>query len=138
MELTQGVRFDTLELSPEILRALMERNIVQSTPVQAGCIPPMLEWRDVIAKAPTGTGKTFAYGIPIVEHIDPEDESVQAVILAPTRELAIQITDELRILYTYKPGTAVRPHEAPHRPGGHGKNRGAGRGGPDAGHGLHP
>ena len=58
MELTQGVRFDTLELSPEILRALMERNIVQSTPVQAGCIPPMLEWRDVIAKAPTGTGKT--------------------------------------------------------------------------------
>ena len=46
MELTQGVRFDTLELSPEILRALMERNIVQSTPVQAGCIPPMLEWRD--------------------------------------------------------------------------------------------
>ena len=104
MELTQGVRFDTLELSPEILRALMERNIVQSTPVQAGCIPPMLEWRDVIAKAPTGTGKTCAYGIPIVEHIDPEDESVQAVILAPTRELAIQITDELRILYTYKPG----------------------------------
>ena len=104
MELTQGVRFDTLELSPEILRALMERNIVQSTPVQAGCIPPMLEWRDVLAKAPTGTGKTFAYGIPIVEHIDPEDESVQAVILAPTRELAIQITDELRILYTYKPG----------------------------------
>ena len=104
MELTQGVRFDTLELSPEILRALLERNIVQSTPVQAGCIPPMLEWRDVIAKAPTGTGKTFAYGIPIVEHIDPEDESVQAVILAPTRELAIQITDELRILYTYKPG----------------------------------
>ena len=104
MELTQGVRFDTLELSPEILRALMERNIVQSTPVQAGCIPPMLEWRDVIAKAPTGTGKTFAYGIPIVEHIDPEDESVQAVILAPTRELDIQITDELRILYTYKPG----------------------------------
>ena len=96
MELTQGVRFDTLELSPEILRALMERNIVQSTPVQAGCIPPMLEWRDVIAKAPTGTGKTFAYGIPIVEHIDPEDESVQAVILAPTRELAMQITDEMR------------------------------------------
>ena len=104
MELTQGVRFDTLELSPEILRALMERNIIQSTPVQAGCIPPMLAWRDVIAKAPTGTGKTFAYGIPIVEHIDPTDESVQAVILAPTRELAIQITDELRLLYTYKPG----------------------------------
>ena len=66
MELTQGVRFDTLELSPEILRALMERNNVQSTPVQAGCIPPMLEWRDVIAKAPTGTGKTFAVYVLLV------------------------------------------------------------------------
>ena len=104
MEITQGVRFDSLKLSPEILRALLERNIVQSTPVQAGCIPPMLEWRDVVAKAPTGTGKTFAYGIPVVEHIDPADESVQAVILAPTRELAIQITHELRVLCTYKPG----------------------------------
>mgnify|MGYP000907349353 CR=1 FL=1 len=107
MELTQGVRFDTLELSPEILRTLMERNIVQSTPVQAGCIPPMLEWRDVVAKAPTGTGKTFAYGIPVVEHIDPADESVQAVILAPTRELAIQIQDELRDLCAFKEGVRV-------------------------------
>ena len=104
MEITQGVRFDSLKLSPEILRALLERNIVQSTPVQAGCIPPMLEWRDVVAKAPTGTGKTFAYGIPIVEHIDPADESVQAVILAPTRELAIQIRDELRDLCAFKEG----------------------------------
>ena len=64
----------------------------------------MMDWQDVIAKAPTGTGKTFAYGIPIVEHIDPEDETVQAVILAPTRELAIQITDEIRDLAAFKPG----------------------------------
>ncbi len=104
MEITEGVRFDSLGLSPEIMRALLERNISMSTPVQAGCIPPMMDWQDVIAKAPTGTGKTFAYGIPIVEHVDPEDESVQAVILAPTRELAIQITDEVRMLATYKPG----------------------------------
>ncbi len=104
MEYTEGVRFDSLNLSPEIMRALLERNIQLSTPVQAGCIPPMMNWEDVIAKAPTGTGKTFAYGIPIVEHIDPEDESVQAVILAPTRELAIQITDELRAISSYKPG----------------------------------
>ena len=93
MEYTQGVRFDSLGLSPEIMRALGQRDIEMSTPVQAGCIPPMMAWQDVIAKAPTGTGKTFAYGIPIVEHVDPEEESVQAVILAPTRELAIQITD---------------------------------------------
>ena len=104
MEYTEGVRFDSLGLSPEIMRAIGERRIEVSTPVQAGCIPPMMDWRDVIAKAPTGTGKTFAYGIPIVEHTDPADESVQAVILAPTRELAIQITDELRDLAAYKPG----------------------------------
>ena len=104
MEFTQGVRFDSLGLSPEIMRAIAHRNLEVSTPVQAGCIPPMMAWQDVIAKAPTGTGKTFAYGIPIVEHIDPEDESVQAVILAPTRELAIQITGELRDIAAFKPG----------------------------------
>ena len=104
MEYTQGVRFDSLELSPAIMRAVAQRNIEVSTPVQAGCIPPMMAWQDVIAKAPTGTGKTFAYGIPIVEHIDPESATVQAVILAPTRELAIQITDEVRDLAAYKPG----------------------------------
>ena len=104
MEYTEGVRFDSLGLSPEIMRAIEQRHIEVSTPVQAGCIPPMMDWKDVIAKAPTGTGKTFAYGIPIVEHIDPEDESVQAVILAPTRELAIQITGELRDIAAFKPG----------------------------------
>ena len=104
MEFTEGARFDSLNLSPEIMRAIAQRNIEVSTPVQAGCIPPMMDWQDVIAKAPTGTGKTFAYGIPIVEHIDPADESVQAVILAPTRELAIQITDEVRDLAAFKPG----------------------------------
>ena len=107
MEFTQGVRFDSLGLSPEIMRAIGQRRIEESTPVQAGCIPPMMEWRDVIAKAPTGTGKTFAYGIPIVEHVEPENESVQAVILAPTRELAIQITDEMRDLAAYKPGVRM-------------------------------
>ncbi len=104
MEYTEGVRFDSLHLSPEIMRAIEKRNIEVSTPVQAGCIPPMMDWQDVIAKAPTGTGKTFAYGIPIVEHVDPEDESVQAVILAPTRELAMQITGEMRDLAQFKPG----------------------------------
>ena len=104
MEYTQGARFDSLGLSPEIMRAIAQRDIEVSTPVQAGCIPPMMDWQDVIAKAPTGTGKTFAYGIPIVEHIDPEDESVQAVILAPTRELAIQITDEVRDLAAFRRG----------------------------------
>ena len=107
MEFTEGVRFDSLGLSPEIMRAIEQRKIEVSTPVQAGCIPPLMDWKDVVAKAPTGTGKTFAFGIPIVEHIDPENEGVQAVILSPTRELAIQIRDEIRDLAAFKPGVRV-------------------------------
>ncbi len=107
MEITQGVRFDTLGLSDEILRAIQKRGLEMSTPVQAGCIPPMMNWEDVIAKAPTGTGKTFAFGIPIIQHIDPEDESVQAVILAPTRELAMQITAEMRDLAAFCTGVRM-------------------------------
>ena len=56
MEITQGVRFDTLGLSAEVMRALEKKNYEVSTPIQAGCIPPMLDWQDVTAKAPTGTG----------------------------------------------------------------------------------
>ena len=104
MEFTQGVRFDTLSLQNEMMRALEKKNITVSTPVQAGCIPPMRKWKDVIAKAPTGTGKTFAFGIPIVEHIEPGSEETEAVILAPTRELAMQITAELRDLCIFLPG----------------------------------
>jgi len=104
MEVTQGVRFDTLPISPELLQAVKRQGLELSTPVQAGCIPPMLDWRDVIAKAPTGTGKTLAFGIPIVQHIDPKDDTVQAVILSPTRELAIQIHDELCLLAESRPG----------------------------------
>ena len=107
MEFTQGVRFDTLGLLPEIMRALHKKKIEESTPVQAGCIPPMREWKDVIAKAPTGTGKTFAFGIPIVEHIERGSEETEAVILAPTRELALQITGELRDLCAFLPGIRI-------------------------------
>ena len=104
MEITQGVRFDTLGLSQEMLRALEKKHYEVSTPIQAGCIPPMLNWQDVTAKAPTGTGKTFAFGIPIIEHIDIDSDQVQAVVLAPTRELAMQITSEMRDLAQFKPG----------------------------------
>jgi len=104
MEITQGVRFDILDLSPEMLRALEKKGYELSTPIQAGCIPPMLQWQDVTAKAPTGTGKTFAFGIPIIEHIDVDSDKVQAVILAPTRELAMQITSEMRDLAQFKSG----------------------------------
>ena len=104
MEIAQGVPFDSLGLSEEMLHALKKKGYEQSTPVQAGCIPPMMAWKDVTAKAPTGTGKTFAFGIPIVEHIDTDSSDVQAVILAPTRELALQITNEMREIAQFKAG----------------------------------
>ena len=85
MEITEGVRFDSLGLSEPLMRAISKKGYEVSTPIQAGAIPPMMAWKDVTAKAPTGTGKTFAFGIPILEHIDPESEEIQAVILAPTR-----------------------------------------------------
>ena len=96
MEVTQGAPFESFGLSEATMRAIRNKHYTVSTPVQAGCIPPMLAGKDVIAKAPTGTGKTMAFGIPIIERIDRESEEVQAVILAPSRELAMQITDEMR------------------------------------------
>jgi ATP-dependent RNA helicase DeaD len=107
MEITEGVRFDSLGLSPEMMRAIEKKGLTVTTPVQAGCIGPMMEWKDVIAKAPTGTGKTFAFGIPIIEHIDPQSEKIQAVILAPTRELAMQIAEELYALAEFKEGVRI-------------------------------
>ncbi|MBR1781615.1 MAG: DEAD/DEAH box helicase [Oscillospiraceae bacterium] len=104
VEVDENIRYDSLGLSPEIMRALGDKGYVNATPVQGGSIPYMMDWKDIVAKAPTGTGKTFAFGIPIVEHIDPEAAEVQALILAPTRELALQIQDELRLLFKYREG----------------------------------
>lgn len=103
----ESVAYAQLGLSPALMRALDKKGYVQATPVQGGAIPYFMEWKDVIAKAPTGTGKTFAFGIPMVEHIDPESRNVNALVLAPTRELAIQIQDELRDLCTFKEGVRV-------------------------------
>ena len=103
-QVNEVVRYDQLGLSPEIMRALDKKGYVQATPVQGGAIPYFMEWKDVIAKAPTGTGKTFAFGIPMVEHIDPENDAIQGLVLAPTRELAIQIMNELRDLCEFKEG----------------------------------
>ena len=96
-----------LGLSDELLRAIDKKGYVQATPVQAGAIPYFMDWKDVIAKAPTGTGKTFAFGIPMVEHTDPEGTEVTGLVLAPTRELALQIQEELRQLCAFLPGIRV-------------------------------
>ena len=101
------ITFQDLGLSGAMLKALEQKGYGYPTTIQAEAIPHFLQWRDVIAKAPTGTGKTFAFGIPMIEHIDPENDAVQGLILAPTRELAIQIGDELRGLLTYFKGIRV-------------------------------
>ena len=88
--------YSELQCSEAIHKAVERMGFAEMTEVQEKTIPVMLAGRDVIAKAPTGTGKTMAFGIPIIERIDPESEAVQAVVLAPTRELAMQITDEMR------------------------------------------
>ena len=103
-QVNEIVQYADLNLSPEVMRALEKKGYVQATPVQAGAIPYFMAWKDVIAKAPTGTGKTFAFGIPMVEHIDPKNSAVQALVLAPTRELAVQIQEELRDLCEFKEG----------------------------------
>ena len=102
-----NITFADLGLSEAMLKALEKKGYGYPTTIQAEAIPHFLQWRDVIAKEPTGTGKTFAFGIPMIEHIDPEKPEVQALILAPTRELALQIGDELRGLLTYYSGIRV-------------------------------
>lgn len=94
------ITFADLGLSDAMLKALEKKGYGYPTTIQAEAIPPFMQWKDVIAKAPTGTGKTFAFGIPMIEHIDENSDAVQALILAPARELAIQIGDELRTLLT--------------------------------------
>ena len=101
------LRYSEMDLNPGILKALDQKGFTLATPVQAGAIPCFKDWKDVIAKAPTGSGKTFAFGIPMVEHTDPEGTEVTGLILAPTRELALQIQDELRQLCAFLPGIRV-------------------------------
>ena len=103
----EEIMFKDLGLSDEMLKALEKKGYGYPTTIQKLAIPEFLQWKDVVAKAPTGTGKTFAFGIPMIEHIDPDCEQIQGLILAPTRELAIQIGDELRSLLTYYKGIRV-------------------------------
>ena len=96
--------YKDMNLSEATMKALDKKGFTQATPIQGGAIPYFMDWKDVVAKAPTGTGKTFAFGIPMVEHVDPASSDVQALVLAPTRELAIQIRDELRDLCAFREG----------------------------------
>lgn len=96
-------RFDQMDISGEVLKAVEKMNFTQVTPVQARTIPLMMAGRDIIAIAPTGTGKTCAFGIPMLEYMNLKDKRIQEVVLCPTRELALQITDELASLARFIP-----------------------------------
>jgi ATP-dependent RNA helicase DeaD len=99
--------FAEFGLSDEVNRAIRDMGFTRPTEIQARVIPLLLESGDVIGQAQTGTGKTAAFGIPLIEGIDESLQHTQAVVLAPTRELAIQIGEELRKLAKYLPGITV-------------------------------
>src|SRR5919205_430383 len=88
--------FAELGLSEPQLQALHDVGYETPSPIQERAIPPLLEGRDVIGQAQTGTGKTAAFGLPILEHVDPTVPEVQALVLTPTRELCIQVTQAIR------------------------------------------
>ncbi|EOT38340.1 MULTISPECIES: degradosome RNA helicase CshA [Enterococcus] len=89
------MKFNELNLSPELLQSVERAGFEEATPIQAATIPLALAGRDVIGQAQTGTGKTAAFGLPMLEKIDTNDHSLQGLVIAPTRELAIQTQEEL-------------------------------------------
>jgi ATP-dependent RNA helicase DeaD len=98
--------FDELPLSEETRRSIREKGYTKPTPVQAAALQPILSGRDVLVRSKTGTGKTAAFGIPLVELVDPNVAAVQAIVLCNTRELALQVATEIEELGRYK-GTKV-------------------------------
>jgi len=88
-------KFQELGISPETLKSLQRMGFEEATPVQAQTIPLSLQNKDLIGQAQTGTGKTAAFGVPLVDKIDKESNLIQGLVIAPTRELAIQVSEEL-------------------------------------------
>jgi ATP-dependent RNA helicase DeaD len=104
-----AVGFAALGLHPELLRALTDVGYESPSPIQAATIPPLLEGRDVLGQAQTGTGKTAAFALPILSRIDLKPGKPQALVLAPTRELAIQVAEAFQRYATHMPGLQVLP-----------------------------
>ncbi|MCE2687081.1 MAG: DEAD/DEAH box helicase [Rickettsiales bacterium] len=101
--MSNEIKFSDLGLSPEMMERLNNKGFENATPIQAQAIPFLLtQNQDLIGKAQTGTGKTAAFGIPIIEQLKPNSKKVQAIILAPTRELAMQVSEELNSFYLLK------------------------------------
>ena len=101
--------FAEFAISEDVLQAISDMGFEEPTPIQLMAIPQILEGNDVTGQAQTGTGKTAAFGIPIIERLDPENKNVQALVLSPTRELTIQTAEEFSRLMKYKHGLNVVP-----------------------------
>lgn len=106
-EMNQPASFEEMDLSKEVLRAIKDMEFEAPSTVQARTIPLMMSGADIDAIAPTGTGKTCAFGIPMLEYVQLDDPEIQEVVLAPTRELALQIADELTRLAKYIKGCRI-------------------------------
>ena len=96
-------KFEDLKISSDTLKALNRIGFEETTPIQEMTIPLSMEGSDIIGQAQTGTGKTAAFGIPLIEKVNPENRNIQGLVIAPTRELAIQVSEEL-----YKIGSGKR------------------------------
>ena len=105
----EAIRYENSEIDERIIRAVTEIGYEEMTPIQQSAIPALLEGRDIIGQAQTGTGKTAAFGIPLLQKIDPKNKKLQAIVLCPTRELAIQVADEIRNLAKYMHGIKILP-----------------------------
>lgn len=101
--------FGEFAISEEMLSAISDMGFEEPTPIQQMAIPQILEGKDVTGQAQTGTGKTAAFAIPIIEKLDPENKNVQAIVLSPTRELTIQTAEEFSHLMKYKTGLYAVP-----------------------------
>ena len=102
-------KINEFNLSKEVLEAVSLMGFEELSPIQAQAIPYLMEGHDVIGQAQTGTGKTAAFGIPIVEKINPNSNKVQAIVLCPTRELSIQVSEEISKLAKFKEDIKVLP-----------------------------
>ena len=105
----ENLKFEEMDLSPEICAAVKDMGFEEATPIQSQAISIIKSGKDVIGQSQTGTGKTAAFGIPCLESIDPDNKKLQALILCPTRELAIQVSEEFRKLLKYKENIKVLP-----------------------------
>jgi Superfamily II DNA and RNA helicases len=101
--------FPELGLSPELLKAVERMGFEEASPIQSAAIPPLLEGADVIGQSQTGSGKTAAFAIPAIEMVDPASRDTQALILCPTRELAMQVAEEVAKLAAFKRGVRELP-----------------------------